>query len=57
MDKTTGLLFLINFVFVTVATYCRFCHAGRVCSGDFLYEGAPKDYEKIGFVNVEGMWL
>lgn len=48
---------LINFVFLNVVTYCRYCHYGRVCSGDYLYTDKPTDVEWYGYVNVEGTWL
>ena len=37
--KTTGLVLLTNLIFLCVATYARFCHGGKVCSGDYLYSG------------------
>lgn len=55
--KTTGLILLVNLIFLCVATYARFCHGGKVCSGDYLYNSIDDDVELAGYTNIEGLFL
>ena len=45
---------LIYFIFV-MCHVIRFCFAGRVCSGDFVPEGAVVDNSK--YLNYTGDWI
>lgn len=47
----------MNLIFLCVATYARFCHGGKVCSGDYLYSGKDSDVELTGYTNIEGVFL
>ena len=57
VDRVWRVIICINFVFLSVVTYCRYCHYGKVCSGDYLYEDFDSDVDREGYVNVEGTWL
>ena len=58
IQKTGKILVGINFVFLNVVTYCRYCHHGKVCSGDYKFEDVEDlEYEIRGYVNVEGTFL
>ena len=57
-------VWLIQLVFLTVATYARYSHHGRVCSGDLIIFGSHDEHTSAlsgvplpGYVNVEGTWL
>jgi len=44
-------------IYLTSVTYVRFCHAGKVCSGDYLYYPVSLETRETGVLGVEGQFL
>ena len=51
------IIFLANFVFLMIVSYLRLRHAGKVCSGDYLYYPIQQEMSETGVLGVEGMFL
>lgn len=51
------VIFIINNIFLVAVTYMRFCHAGKVCSGDYSYYPISLETRKQGILGIEGQFL
>ena len=59
IEKIGRALMATEIVFSNlVVMYCRFCHSGRVCSGDFLTSLQQRDQKLlVDYLYEEGKWL
>ena len=51
------LLYVAWLLYLIAVTVLRYNHAGRVCSGDFLYRPISKQTRESGILGIEGQFL
>ena len=44
-------------IYLVLVTWVRFRHAGRVCSGDYLYQPLTLETRELGILGLEGKFL
>ena len=49
-----AFLYVAWLLYLGAATWLRYNHAGRVCSGDFLYRPLSKQTRESGILGIEG---
>ncbi len=49
--------FVINIAYLLIVTHLRFSHAGKVCSGDYLYYPISLQTREDGVLGIEGQFL
>ena len=52
-----SILFVAKVCFLICVTMARFSHAGRVCSGDYLYLPVSLETREMGTLGIEGQFL
>ena len=52
-----AFVFIVNLAFTIVVTCIRFTHAGKVCSGDYLFDIEAELEREKGPLVVEGHFL
>ena len=57
-SQTLGnIISLANFIYLLSVTCLRFCHAGKVCSGDYLYYPIQQESIETSVLADDGMFL
>ena len=49
--------FVISIAYLIIVTKIRFSHAGKVCSGDYLYYPISLQTREDGVLGIEGQFL
>ena len=52
-----AIIFSVSVIYLTIVTMVRFSHAGRVCSGDYLYLPISLETREMGILGIEGQFL
>ena len=51
------ILYIATLSYLTIVTYLRYDHAGRVCSGDYLFRPLSNKTRENGILGIEGQFL
>ena len=51
------IIFLVSVIYLGFVTYVRYSHAGKVCSGDYLYRPISLQTREQGILGIEGQFL
>ena len=51
------ILYLCSLAYLVIVTYLRYDHAGRVCSGDYLFRPISNKTRENGILGIEGQFL
>ena len=51
------IMYLASLTYLSTVTYLRYDHAGRVCSGDYLFRPISNKTRESGVLGIEGQFL